>query len=158
MHSLLIEACSHLTIVPCLPAAGYILGGGQGDLSRMFGLACDQLVRLRPDLSQAAAVMCFLAVLFSALHSRCQAVVSGWQVLLKPPSHSKNTVVAAVSLLQIGLEMVDFKGNVVTANSTHNSDLMWASCGGGTGLGVVTRWTLKAHDLGKEPFSRITVR
>jgi hypothetical protein len=24
--------------------AGFMLGGGQGDLSRMFGLACDQLV------------------------------------------------------------------------------------------------------------------
>lgn len=61
------------------------------------------------------------------------------------------------SLLQISLEMVDYKGNVVTANSTHNSDLLWASCGGGGGLGVVTRWTVKAHDLGTEPFSRIIV-
>lgn len=73
-----------------------------------------------------------------------------------PPGHIR-TPLLLLSLLQVGLEMVDYKGTVVTANSTHNSDLLWASCGGGGGLGVVTRWTVKAHDLGTEPFSRITV-
>ena len=35
--------------------------------------------------------------------------------------------------------MVDAQGKVVQANSTHNADLLWASCGGGGGnLGIVT--------------------
>jgi hypothetical protein len=29
--------------------AGFLLGGGMGDLSRMFGLACDQLVMGEPS-------------------------------------------------------------------------------------------------------------
>jgi len=85
---------------PSVGVSGFMLGGGQGDLSRMFGLACDQVV---------------------------------------------------------ALEMVTYKGDVVTANSKQNSDLLWASCGGGGALGVVTQWTVKAHDLGNEPMSRIMV-
>ena len=35
--------------------------------------------------------------------------------------------------------MVDAQGRVVQANSTYNSDLLWASCGGGGGnFGIVT--------------------
>lgn len=51
-----------------------------------------------------------------------------------------------------------YKGEVVTASAQHNSELLWASCGGGGALGVVSQWTIKAHDLGNQPFSRIMVR
>lgn len=53
--------------------------------------------------------------------------------------------------------MVTYTGEVVVASREQHSDLLWASCGGGGGLGIVTRWTVKVHDLGAEPVSRIKV-
>jgi hypothetical protein len=80
-------------------------------------------------------------------------------VLLLEPSHVLTChVLLTLLLLQVALEMVTYKGDVVTANAQQNSDLLWAACGGGGGLGVITQWTVKAHDLGTEPFSQIEVR
>ena len=47
------------------------------------------------------------------------------------------------------VEMVDYEGDVIVANRTHNSDLLWASQGGGGGnFGIVTRLSLSvsSHD------------
>lgn len=119
----------------------------------MFGLACDQLVRPGWACRRHHA---WLAILLARSTAAVKLLRQAGRQRPTPPGHF-STPLLLLSLLQIGLEMVDYKGNVVTANSTHNSELLWASCGGGGGLGVVTRWTVKAHDLGTEPFSRITV-
>lgn len=40
--------------------------------------------------------------------------------------------------------MVDYKGDLLVANATTNSDLFWATCGGGGGnFGIVTKVTVK---------------
>ena len=45
--------------------------------------------------------------------------------------------------------MVDAQGKVVEANSTHNADLLWASCGGGGGnLGIVTSMRVQVRFWG----------
>lgn len=45
------------------------------------------------------------------------------------------------------LRMVDYKGDIVTADSSQNADLFWASCGGGGGnLGIVVEMTLGLVD------------
>ena len=31
----------------------------------------------------------------------------------------------------VSLNMIDYKGQLVTASKTSNADLLWASCGGG---------------------------
>jgi FAD/FMN-containing dehydrogenase len=53
---------------------------------------------------------------------------------------------------------VTYTGEVVVASREQHSDLLWASCGGGGGLGIVTLWTLKVRDMGADPVSRIEVR
>ncbi len=54
--------------------------------------------------------------------------------------------VGLVSDNLIGLEMVDAKGNVITANKNSNADLLWASRGGGGGnFGVYTRYKFKVR-------------
>ena len=40
--------------------------------------------------------------------------------------------------------MVDAQGCIVTANKSHNPDLLWASCGaGGANFGIVTSMRLQ---------------
>lgn len=54
--------------------------------------------------------------------------------------------VGLVSDNLIGLEMVDAKGKIIRANRNNNSDLLWASRGGGGGnFGVCTRYTFKVR-------------
>jgi hypothetical protein len=54
--------------------------------------------------------------------------------------------VGLVSDNLIGLEMVDAKGDVITANKNSNTDLLWASRGGGGGnFGVYTRYKFKVR-------------
>ena len=61
-------------------------------------------------------------------------------------SFSKNYGTAAASLLEA--EVVTADGAVRIANACSNSDLLWALKGGGGGsFGVVTRLTLKTHEL-----------
>jgi FAD/FMN-containing dehydrogenase len=61
-------------------------------------------------------------------------------------SHSKRFGTAAASLLEA--EIVTADGAVRVANACTNPDLFWGLKGGGGGsLGVVTRLTLKTHDL-----------
>jgi FAD/FMN-containing dehydrogenase len=61
-------------------------------------------------------------------------------------SFSKNYGMAAGSLLQA--EIVTADGAVRIANACSNADLFWAIKGGGGGsFGVVTKLTLKTHDL-----------
>jgi FAD/FMN-containing dehydrogenase len=61
-------------------------------------------------------------------------------------SYSKNYGTAAASLLEA--EVVTADGEVRVANACTNPDLFWALKGGGGGtFGVVTRLTLKTHDL-----------
>jgi hypothetical protein len=61
-------------------------------------------------------------------------------------SFSKNYGTAAASLLEV--EVVTADGKVRIANACTNSDLFWALKGGGGGsFGVVTRLTLKTHEL-----------
>ena len=43
--------------------------------------------------------------------------------------------------------MVDAQGGIVTANSSHNPDLLWASCGGaGSNFGIVTSMHLQVSN------------
>lgn len=50
------------------------------------------------------------------------------------------------SLLE--LEMVDANGQVIRANATQNSDLFWASRGGGGGnFGICTSFRFRTHHL-----------
>src|SRR5581483_1790231 len=61
-------------------------------------------------------------------------------------SHSKGFGTAAAGLLEA--EVVTADGAVRIANACTNPDLYWGLKGGGGGsLGVVTRLTLKTHDL-----------
>jgi FAD/FMN-containing dehydrogenase len=61
-------------------------------------------------------------------------------------SFSKNYGIAAAGLLQA--EIVTADGMVKIANACTNPDLFWAIKGGGGGsFGVVTKLTLKTHDL-----------
>lgn len=43
----------------------------------------------------------------------------------------------------VSLGAVLYNGTIVRANSTHHSDLLWASCGGGGGIAAVTEWEVK---------------
>ncbi|HXW20471.1 MAG TPA: FAD-binding protein, partial [Roseiarcus sp.] len=60
-------------------------------------------------------------------------------------SFSKGFGSAAASLLEA--EVVTADGDVKIANACTNPDLFWALKGGGAGFGVVTRVTLRTHDL-----------
>jgi FAD/FMN-containing dehydrogenase len=60
-------------------------------------------------------------------------------------SFSKAYGMAAASLLEA--EIVTADGDVKVANACTNPDLLWALKGGGVGFGVVTRLTLRTHDL-----------
>jgi FAD/FMN-containing dehydrogenase len=60
-------------------------------------------------------------------------------------SFSKRYSMAAASLLEA--EIVTADGDVKIANPCMNPDLYWAIKGGGGGFGVVTRMTLRTHDL-----------
>jgi FAD/FMN-containing dehydrogenase len=60
-------------------------------------------------------------------------------------SLSKGFGLAAASLLEA--EVVTANGDVKLANACANPDLFWALKGGGSGFGVVTRLTLRTHDL-----------
>jgi FAD/FMN-containing dehydrogenase len=60
-------------------------------------------------------------------------------------SLSKNFGLGAASLLEA--EVVTADGDVKLANACSNPDLFWALKGGGSGFGVVTRLTLRTHEL-----------
>src|SRR6202453_1321756 len=60
-------------------------------------------------------------------------------------SFSKAYGTAAASLLEA--EVVTADGDVKIANACSNPDLFWALKGGGGGFGVVTRVTLRTHEL-----------
>ena len=51
----------------------------------------------------------------------------------------------AASLIEA--EIVTADGEVKIANACSNPDLFWALKGGGGGFGVVTRLTLRTHEL-----------
>ena len=60
-------------------------------------------------------------------------------------SLSKAFGLAAANMLEA--EVVTADGDVKLANACANPDLFWALKGGGSGFGVVTRLTLRTHDL-----------
>ena len=60
-------------------------------------------------------------------------------------SHSKQFGTAAANLLEA--EIVTADGAVRIANACTNPDLFWGLKGGGSSLGVVTRLTLRTHEL-----------
>ena len=48
----------------------------------------------------------------------------------------------------VGIEAVDAMGATIAANATHNSDLFWASCGGGGGnFAIVTEFRFRINEL-----------
>jgi FAD/FMN-containing dehydrogenase len=48
----------------------------------------------------------------------------------------------------LGVEMVDARGDLVTATQTHHPDLLWACQGGGGGtFGIVTSFTFRLHPV-----------
>ena len=60
-------------------------------------------------------------------------------------SLSKNFGIGAASLLEA--EVVTADGDIKLANACTNPDLFWALKGGGGGFGVVTRVTVRTHEL-----------
>lgn len=55
------------------------------------------------------------------------------------------------------LEMVDADGRVIHANENHNSDLFWASRGGGGGnFGICTSFRFRTHHIGTVGFAEIS--
>jgi FAD/FMN-containing dehydrogenase len=60
-------------------------------------------------------------------------------------NYSKAYGLAGASLLEA--EIVTADGEVRIANACSNPDLFWALKGGGGGFGVVTRVTLRTHEL-----------
>lgn len=50
----------------------------------------------------------------------------------------------------IAVEMVTPNGEVITADDSHNSELMWGLRGGGGNFGVVTKFTYKLHEVGPQ--------
>ncbi len=60
-------------------------------------------------------------------------------------NYSKAYGLAAASLIEA--EIVTADGEVKIANACSNPDLFWALKGGGGGFGVVTRLTLRTHEL-----------
>jgi FAD/FMN-containing dehydrogenase len=52
----------------------------------------------------------------------------------------------------IGAEIVTADGRLVSADSTQNSDLLWALRGGGGNFGVVTSFEFQLHPVGPEVF------
>lgn len=56
------------------------------------------------------------------------------------------------------IEVVLYNGTIVHANDQHHRDLMWASCGGGTGFGILSKMTLKIT-IAPEPshFTRMVI-
>lgn len=50
----------------------------------------------------------------------------------------------------MAVEMVTANGEVITADDSHNSDLMWALRGGGGNFGVVTKFTYRLHKVGPQ--------
>jgi FAD/FMN-containing dehydrogenase len=57
-----------------------------------------------------------------------------------------------------GLTMVMYDGTVITANATHHADLLWAACGGGGGLGVVTEFAVQLHRLPSKTYTYFSIR
>jgi FAD/FMN-containing dehydrogenase len=60
-------------------------------------------------------------------------------------SFSRRVGLGAASLLEA--EVVTADGKVLVANACQNADLFWALKGGGAGFGIVTRVTLRTHEL-----------
>src|SRR5918994_6176065 len=52
----------------------------------------------------------------------------------------------------ISADVVTAKGELVTANSENNADLLWALQGGGGNFGVVTSFEFRAYPVGPEVF------
>ena len=50
----------------------------------------------------------------------------------------------------LAVEMVTASGDVITADDSHNTDLMWAVRGGGGTFGIVTRFTYRLHYVGTQ--------
>ena len=87
---------------PTVGLGGYVLGGGQSDISPFGGLFCDQ--------------------------------VDSLEIVL-----SNGTILPNVS------------------RDNEYSDLFWASCGGGGGLGVITKLTVRLMKAPSNKFTRFTV-
>ena len=74
----------------CVGISGLTLAGGKGPLSRMYGMACDNI---------------------------------------------------------IGVKLVNYEGNIITANKKENSDLFWALKGAGIcNFGIITEIKMKLYD------------
>lgn len=68
---------------------------------------------------------------------------------------SRSHGLACDSLLEV--EVVLFNGTVVRANKDSHSDVLWASCGGGGGLGVVTEFVVKLHTQPSKALTKATL-
>ena len=57
----------------------------------------------------------------------------------------------------VSVELVTLDGKKIRASNDENSDLFWATCGGGGNFGVVTQFEYKLHSVGPEIFAGLIV-
>jgi FAD/FMN-containing dehydrogenase len=57
----------------------------------------------------------------------------------------------------ISLEMVLYNGTVIRANRTQHSDVLWATCGGSGGFGIVTEFEVQLHRMPSKVVTVFTV-
>jgi FAD/FMN-containing dehydrogenase len=82
--------------------------------------------------------------------------VAGWSI---GGGHGPNANANGIGVDNVlGVEIVTADGNLVTANSTHNTDLFWAlKGGGGSTWGVMTALYIKKHITPPGGFSSLQV-
>lgn len=123
---------------------GWNLGGGFGRLGRYLGLGCDNVEALEMVLANGTVV----EATASACCPGCFAARERPPACLEHPSRP-----ALPPSRHLTLRPLHFSG------AANNSDLLWASCGGGGGtLGTVTKLQFKISELPKGGMTLVKAR